>query len=309
MDGTLAAQQSASLSFKVPGKLSRIGVRVGDEVKAGALLASLDPREAAAQSTATGAQVRAAQAQLALAEDNQKRTSSLVQSGSFAAAGAVQTEQQQALAQAQLDAARAQQALAQVSLGQHSLVAPFAGTVVQAPDGVGAVVSPGQSLFQLVDTRTMKLSTTVTEEDANLLNVGALVVVEGESGKVEGRVSALLSALDARTRRVPVVVDFKDPGKLRAGSFVRARVNAGDSIDVVKLPHDVLRPGSEDEVLVVLPGTTPTLELRRIAHAMDKDGNLLVRKGVSVTDTVVLRPKAEAKTGDVVAVRPEGATP
>jgi RND family efflux transporter MFP subunit len=310
MDGTLAAQQSASLSFKVPGKLARIGVRVGDEIKAGTLLASLDPREAAAQASASGAQVRAAEAQLALADDTQKRTATLVQNGAFAAAGAVQTEQQRALAQAQLDAARAQQALAQVSLGQHSLVAPFAGTVVQAPDGVGAVVGPGQTLFQLVNTKTMKLTTTISEADANLLAVGAKVVVEAETGTVEGNISALLSALDARTRRVPVVVDFPIPGPLRAGSFVRATVDAGKGIDVVRLPHDALRPGSMDEVLVVLPGEVPTLELRRIVHSLDKDGHLLVRKGLAATDQVVLRPKPEAKTGDKVEIDvPEGAKP
>lgn len=310
MDGTLAAQQSASLSFKVPGKLARIGVRVGDEVKAGALLASLDPREAAAQATATEAQVRAAEAQLALADDNQRRTASLVQSGSFAAAGAVQTEQQRALAAAQLDAARAQQSLAKVSLGQHALVAPFAGTVVVAPDGVGAVVGPGQTLFQLVNTKTMKLTTTVSEADANLLEVGAKVVVDVDGGSVEGRISALLSALDERTRRVPVVVDFESPGRLRAGSFVRARVDAGQPIAVIRLPQQALRPGSMDEVLVAVPGATPTLELRRVVYSLDKDGSLLVRKGLSASDQVVLRPKPEAKTGDKVEVQvTEGATP
>ncbi|HEX2732453.1 MAG TPA: efflux RND transporter periplasmic adaptor subunit [Polyangiaceae bacterium] len=301
-DGTLAAQQAASLSFKLPGKLSRVAVRVGDEVKTGALLASLDTREASAQVAASTAQVRAAEAQLALADDNQKRTTSLVQSGSFAAAGAVQTEQQRALAQAQLDAARAQVSLAQVSLGQHTLVAPFAGTVTEAPDGVGAVVNPGQALFRVVNVKELKLSATVSESDANLLSVGTPVTLQTEKGKVEGKISALLSALDERTRRVPVVADFDNPGSLRAGSFVRARVDAGKPIDVLKLSRDALRPGSDDEVAVVHRGSPTTLELRKIVYALDTDGNLLVRMGLQANDVIVQRPKPEVKTGDVVSV-------
>jgi hypothetical protein len=65
-----------------------------------------------------------------------------------------------------------------------------------------------------------------------------------------------------------------------------------------------------DEVLVAVPGATPTLELRRVVYALDKDGSLLVRKGLSSSDQVVLRPKPEAKTGDKVEVQvTEGATP
>jgi multidrug efflux pump subunit AcrA (membrane-fusion protein) len=95
-DGTLKAEQAASLSFKVPGKLTRVAVKVGDVVKAGALLATLDSAESAAQLTASAAAIRAAEAQLALAEDTERRTRELVETGALAAAGRVHSEQQKA---------------------------------------------------------------------------------------------------------------------------------------------------------------------------------------------------------------------
>jgi hypothetical protein len=64
-----------------------------------------------------------------------------------------------------------------------------------------------------------------------------------------------------------------------------------------------------DEVLVASPGVPSTLELRRLVYSLDKDGSLLVRKGLGVSEQVVLRPKAEAKSGDKVEVQVEGATP
>jgi RND family efflux transporter MFP subunit len=305
LDGTLTAEQSASVGFKVGGKIGSLKVKVGDQVRAGQLLATLDATEASAQTAASAAQVRAAEAQLALAQDTARRTQAMVQSGSFAEASGVQTAQQHALAQAQLDAAKAQAALARVSLGNHSLVAPFAGTVTKVPDGIGEVVGPGTPLFEVVNTKVLKLSTTVSEHDANLLSLGAPVQLELESGKATGRLSAVLGTVDLKTRRVPVEASFDNPGFLRVGSFVQAHVDAKNEIQVLRLPHEVLRPGSQDEVVVV--GPTGVLEVRHVVLAVDKDGSLLIRRGLVATDKVVAKPKPEAKSGDVVTVEPAGA--
>jgi RND family efflux transporter MFP subunit len=305
--GTLAAEQSASLGFKVPGKIGSLKVKVGDQVRAGALLATLDATEAGAQAAATAAQVRAAEAQLALAQDSERRTQALVQSGSFAEASGVQSSQQRALALAQLDAAKAQQSLARVSLGNHSLSAPFAGTVTKVPDGIGEVVGPGTPLFEIVNTKVLKLATTVSEHDANLLAPGAPVELEVEAGKVTGRISAVLGTVDERTRRVPVEASFDNPGFLRAGAFVEASVRAKQEIPVLKLPHEVLRPGSQDEVMAVGPGGR--LEVRHLVLSIDKDGTLLVRRGLSPDDKLVAKPKPEAKAGDVVTIEAAPAKP
>ena len=123
---------------------------------------------------------------------------------------------QRKLDRAQLDAARAQLALARAGVESHTLNAPFSGTITRAPTGVGAVVTPGQTLFELVDTSTLKLATKVSEGDANLLVEGAEVEIPTESGGVRGRITAILSTLDARTRRVPVVVEFGNQQKPRS---------------------------------------------------------------------------------------------
>jgi RND family efflux transporter MFP subunit len=304
LDGTLAAEQSASVGFKVGGKIGSLKVKVGEPVRAGQLLATLDANEAGAAAAASAAQVRAAEAQLALAQDSERRTQAMVQSGSFAEASGVQSAQQRALALAQLDAAKAQASLARVSLANHTLTAPFAGTVTKVPDGIGEVVGPGAPLFEIVNTKVLKLSTTVSEHDANLLTPGAPVALELETGKVTGRVSAVLGTVDQRTRRVPVEASFDNPGFLRAGAFVKARVDAKNEIRVVKLPHEVLRPGSQDEVVVV--GEGGRLDVRHVVLAVDKDGSLLVRRGLLESDKVVTKPKPEAKTGDVVSIEAAG---
>ena len=306
-EGSLLAAQSAALGFKVNGRISATSVKLGQVVKAGTLLGRLDANEAAAQVRSAEAQLRAAQAQLALAEDTARRTSSMVSSGALAENMGVQSTSQFALASAQLDAAKAGLALSQVNLQNQSLVAPFSGTVTRVPDGVGAVVSPSMVLFELMDLSALKLKGSVGESDANLIHVGAPVEIRTEHGSVTGVVKAVLGAVDPSTRRVPLEALFdnaQEGTKLRSGAFVRARIQGGAPIPVLRLPHEALRPGSQDEVAIV---QGEVLSIKRVVYALGKDGSLLVRQGLDAADRVVLSPRPEAKTGDRVVL--EGSAP
>ncbi len=295
IDGTLAAARAADLGFKVGGRIGQVGVKVGDTVRSGQLLASLDSAEAGAQLSAARAQVGAAEAALAMAQDSERRTAALVQTGSAAEASGVQTTQQRTLAAAQLDAARAQVSLAQVSLSNHRLTAPFAGSVTRAPDAAGGVVGPGTPLFSLADLSTLKLRGTVSEQLAPLVVVGMPVVVDSELGEFTGTITTVLGTVDEATRRVRIEASVpNDAGKLRAGSFVRAKAKAAEGIDVLRYPHDVLRPGTQDEVLVVENGS---LASRRVALSYASTGDVLVRHGLAVTDKVVVAPKPEDGPG------------
>jgi RND family efflux transporter MFP subunit len=300
LEGSLVAAQSAALGFKVNGRISTIRVKLGQAVKSGALLGSLDGSEAAAQLRSAEAQLRAAQAQLALADDNATRTTSMVKSGALSEAQGVQGEQQKSLASAQLDAAKAALSLTQVNLANQNLIAPFDGTVTRVPDGVGAVVSPSAIEFELMDLGTLKLKGSVGESDANLVNPGSVVEISGEHGLVKGVVQAVLGAVDPNTRRVPLeaLIDNKnEKTALRSGSFVRARIAGGAPLPVLRLPHEALRPGSQDEVMLESGGI---LTAPHLSFALAKDGSLLVRQGLEATDNVVFSPKLEAKTGDRV---------
>ncbi len=304
-EGSLQATQSAALAFKVNGRINSVRVKLGQVVKAGVVLGTLDSSEAGAQVRASDAQLRAAQAQLALAEDNARRTSTMVASGAIAESMGVQSAQQRSLAAAQLDAAKAGLALSQVNLQSQTLVAPFTGTVTRVPDGVGTVVSPSMVLFELMDLSQLKLKASVSESDAGLLHPGSVVEISTEHGVVNGAVSTVLGAVDPNTRRVPLEALFDNAkGVVRSGAFVRARVQGGAPLPVLRLPHEALRPGSQDEVFTVQNGA---LVGRHVSFALGKDGALLVRSGLEATDQVVVSPKPEAKTGDRVAV--EGAAP
>lgn len=308
--GTLAPVQEADIGFKIPGRLQSINVKVGDKVKAGALLATLDGAEASAQAAAAGAGAKAAEIGYEMAKDAQKRTDSLFQGNAISEAERSTMQQRTALALAQLEQARAQARLAGTSVGNTRVVAPFAGFVTRVPNGVGRFVGPGEPLVHIDDTSVLKLNATLSETDARMvekgdefeLESGFEGVGEGETmARPKGKITAVLGTLDPQTRRVPVLGELKNDPKLglRSGAFVRARIEPAREVPALKLPGSALRPGSQDEVIVIREGRTRVV---RIGLSIGEGGALYVRSGLSASDDVLLEPSAETRDGDLITL-------
>ncbi|MEO6951424.1 MAG: efflux RND transporter periplasmic adaptor subunit [Polyangia bacterium] len=305
IEGTLQPVEEADIGFKVTGRLSSIRAKVGDHVRRGQTLATLDATEAAASLAQAQAQVRASEAQLKLAEDTQQRTAALTKSGAGSAQAGQQAESQHTLASAQADSARAMVALAQATVGNSVLVAPFAGFVTKVPSGTGAVVSPNMTLFHVQNTTELKLAGTVGEADVGLVSPGLAIQLAGTDGKpeskVEGKVTAVLGSVDSQTRRVPIEARVPNDPKhpLLAGTYVRSEVVGRAPVQVLKLPTGVLRPGSQDEVMVADGGR---MHVRRIVFSPGDGGIIYVRSGLDAREKVVLDPSPEAKDGELLLV-------
>ena len=299
IEGTLQAIEEADLSFKVSGRLQSIRAKVGDYVRRGQTLATLEQVESAASVEQARAQVRAMEAQLKLAEDTEQRTTTLVTSGAGSQQSALQAREQRALAAAQADAARAGLALAQANLGNAQLVAPFAGFVTRVPSGAGQVVSPGAVLFHVQNTTELRLVGTVSEPEASLVRTGEVIRVLAADRTVNGTVTAVLGSVDTQTRRVPVEArvpnDPKQP--LLAGTYVRAELEGKTTMPVLRFPAGVIRPGSQNEVMLVESGR---MQARRVVFHPAPDGMIFVRAGLDPHDVVVVDPSPEAKDGDPI---------
>jgi RND family efflux transporter MFP subunit len=295
--GTLRPWRDADVGFELGGRLDRVFVSTGDSVREGQTLAILDGSSAGAQLLQAEASARAAEAQLALADDTSKRSDALVQSKSIPEQQAEQAKHQADLARAQLEAARATSQIAQTGVGNHVVVAPFAGLVTKAPTSAGGVVQPGTTLMHIEDLSKFRLSATVGEDDALLVRVGVPVTVVTRERTVIGKVVTVVPSLDQATRRAPIEVQVpNDPNApLLAWSFVRATLDSGQDVSAFKIPGSARRPGSQNEVVVNDNGKA---RIARVVHSVAPDGSWLVRSGLNASDSVVLDPDPETKDGD-----------
>ena len=210
--GSLAAQEQATLSVKVPGRLHTIAVDLGSVVKKGDLIARVDPGDyelRVRQSAAALAQARAllglsldgtndavelektslvrqAKAVLNEAAKNHERIQSLARTGISPASEVDTVESAYVVAlnryeaaleesrtrQATLEQRRAELDLAQKQLSDTSLRAPFDGAVQSRLAGLGEYQQSGTPVVTLVRTDPLRLRLEVAERDAAAVRLG-----------------------------------------------------------------------------------------------------------------------------------------
>lgn len=242
--GTLKARQASPLAMSVAGTLERVAVKRGQEVREGALLASLDDAIAAATRRQADAAVAAARAQLALAEDGLARVKRIREEEGVSEAQLFEARSRRDLAAAQLAAAEAQAEQAAVLLAKHHLHAPFAGVVTRIPDGVGITVAPGVPVVTLASTRALVLETSLDQREAAGIRAGARVTVSVPANgahTADAVVSVVVPAVDPDTNRVPVEIAVPNAdGRFLANAFARAELGTADERDAWRVPAGAL---------------------------------------------------------------------
>lgn len=307
LTGTLEPILAADLGFEVGGRLARVDVQLGQEVREGQVLGVLDRASIGAQQAASSAGIQVAEANLTMIRDRVELLEQLAQSGAAAARDLTAARQQLQLAEAQLQQARAgARATATVS-ADHTLRAPFAGVVTRVPSGPGAVVGPGVPVFRVERLDTLRLRTTVAEDDLDAVRVGAPVRIEPGSGRaaargpqeVVGTVRSVVRSLDPATRRAPVEITVPNPdGLLVAHALVRANLDAGPPVPALRIPGEARR--ADGAAFVV--GADGKVSARALEAVLDGDGAWLVTRGLDRGDRVLARA-SEGREGEVVGVR------
>ncbi|MFZ3042215.1 MAG: efflux RND transporter periplasmic adaptor subunit [Thiobacillus sp.] len=307
-NGTLNPVVLVNVGTQVSGTVRRIEADFNQQVKAGQVLAELDPALFQAALAQSSANLANAQAQLALAEANAARMRTL-----FGQEYVSRQELDQALAareqaMAQVRVARAQVTRDQTNLGFTVIRSPVDGTVINRQVDVGQTVAASfqtPTLFQIGrDLTRMQIDSTVSEADIGQVKVGQSVkflVDAFPDAQYSGAVRQV--RLNARTEQNVVtynaVVDVANPGlALMPGMTANLWVEVETRADVLRVPTAALRfrppvdPAAER-------GSTPR---GAAVHVLGADGQpvrVAVRTGISdkaYTEIV----SGELKPGDAV---------
>ena len=147
--GTLHAHVETDLGFRIGGKVARRAVEVGDRVKAGQLIAVLDPADYDLGVVVADAQVRQAKAQAQLDSSDEARFGRLTGDGSIATADHERQVYKSQASDARLDQARRELQVSRNLASYATLVAPFDGVVTGLHAEAGQVVAVGQPVISM----------------------------------------------------------------------------------------------------------------------------------------------------------------
>lgn len=311
LPGDVEARYSTPLSFRVGGKIIERDVRLGDTVKAGQVVARLDPTDLQKSLANAQAQLDAAQHRFTFAKQQLERDSAQAKENLIAPAQLEQTQDAYASAAAQRDAAQAQLSLARNQLAYAALVADHAGVITAEQADTGQNVTAGQPVYGLAWSGDVDVVSDAPESALASLAVGskAQVTLPALPGKrFDARVREVSPAADpqSRTYRVKLTLASPDP-QVRLGmtaqvAFASTQNQSGAhpfTLPVTALFHD----GASPAVWVVRAGSD-TLELRRVSVGRYDERTISVTQGLQEGDRVVYQGVHTVSAGEHVRVVP-----
>ena len=315
--GTVEAAQSAAITARVGGAVSRIAFQEGDRVARGQLLFTIDPRPYQAAVDRAAAVLARDQAQEKVARLDLARAEALVERQVISAA---ELDQKRAAAEAQAATVRADRAAlatARLDLSYASVRSPIEGRAGDFALDLGDVVRPNDPtpLLTVHRVNPIHVRFTVPQDDLPGLrgrdpgevSVEVLPASATDSTWLTGRLVFLDNAIDAATGTLLLKAEFANPGaRLWPGEFVRVRLRLAEQEGAIVLPAVAVTRGQQGSfTYVVKPDTT--VEVREVTVARTWRDWVVVSHGVRVGETVVTDGQIRLSDGARAVIRTPGA--
>ncbi|HSH88383.1 MAG TPA: efflux RND transporter periplasmic adaptor subunit [Ramlibacter sp.] len=281
--GEVKPRVESRLGFRVAGKIVKRQAELGQHVKAGQVLAQLDPRDYQLATDAVRAQVAAASTNRDLAAADYRRYATLKEQNFISGAELERRETSLKAAQAQLDQAKAQLASQGNQAGYTSLVADVSGVVTAVEAEPGQVVTAGMTIFRIAQDGPRDVVFSVPEDKVVAIKPGSDVSVRAwanESAPLAGKVREVAASADpvTRTYAVKVGLDGSATPALGSTAYVSPQALSHAGTPVIKLPTSALRKEGQGTAVWVLDKSTMTIKSQPVQIAT-ADGNEAVIAG------------------------------
>jgi membrane fusion protein (multidrug efflux system) len=287
--GTVQAHEAVTVTAKVSETVQQVHFESGQEVARGAPLVTLSGQQQQAA-------LAAAEATLKDAEQQFRRMEQLVQQ-QLVAHASLDT------ARATRDAARAQAAQVRANLSDRVIRAPFAGVLGIRQVSPGALVTPGTAIATLDDIARVYVDFPVPETE--LAGIAPGQALAGSVGaypgrRFDGRVTTVSARLDAATRAVTVRGEFANPERLlKPGMLVEVALVRGTRPALVVPELAVQQIGTETFVWRVKQDAT--VEKADVVVGGRIPGKVMLAEGVRAGDRIVVEGTGKLQPGAKVA--------
>lgn len=337
--GEFLPYQEVELHAKVAGYIRRINVDIGDKVKAGEVLATLDVPELQAQVQGAQAGVRQTQAQILRAKNDVARAEA-----NYAAVHSAAQRLKQAsdarpglIAQQELDDAQAkdQESAAQVdaaksafeamqqqlgvsqaqqqqvtSMADYSrITAPFDGIVTWRYADTGALIQAGTSnagsapVVKIAQVSTLRLRLPVPGDIVPFVHDGdsASIRIDALNRTIMGKVNRSTGALDPATRTMQVEVDVPNrDGSLAPGMYAEVTLNVKRSGDALVVPVQAIDRSEAQPVVLVVDGQN-RVERRTVQTGITTANRVEVVSGLHEGEQVIVANQSSFQPGEMVS--------
>ena len=291
--GEVRARSESRLSFRVAGKMISRPVDLGDSVKAGQVLASLDPQDLRLSQEAARSALEAARVNADQAAADYKRFKELREQNFISAAELDRRESAYKAAQAQFEQARAQSAVQSNQARYATLVADTSGVVTAVEAEPGAVLAAGAAVLRVAADGPRDVMFSVPEHQAAQFRA-----LEGRAGVLQVRlwgaegtpvpatVREVAAAADPATRTFAVKADV-GRAAVKLGQTATVSLAVPPTPGVFRLPLAAVFEQQGRSHVWLLDKATMTVAAQPVQLAGAEGNMLLVGAGVTAGQTIV----------------------
>ena len=312
VSGAVSAVEEMQLGVEVSGlRVTSLDIDVGQAVKQGQLLLTLDHRSLDADLAQAQAALREAEAGAGLARSSLARGQQLA-AGKYISAGQLhELRAARTQAEARLGTARAARDASALRRSFADLRAPAAGIISKRLVQPGQVVTAGSELLRLIRDGKLEWRAELPASQLAQVGPGDLVRLRGRDGSaVTGRVRAVSPGVDPQTRTGTVYADLPQPGGLQPGTYLEGRIESGTT-QALAVPTAAVVP-RDGFPCVFTVDAQGNARQRRIETGSADSGWTGVRSGLEAGERVVVEGAGFLTDGDrvrVVAANAKAATP
>ena len=264
ISGTVKAVNYAVIKARVAGELKEVLAREGDTVKAGDVLARIDPTEYQRRWQQATEQATAAMAQMDIAKRAWENNLSLAAQNFISTAAMNNSEANYLGTVASHKAAVAGADVARKALDDATLRAPFAGIVSGRTAQVGERVGIDAKLMELVDLNQLEVEVPLSPSESMDVRVGQMAALQVEDRKstVGAKVKRISPSAQAGSRSVLIYLALDKAEGLRNGLFAKGVLGMGKS-QVLAVPLSAVRSDRAQPYVQVVE---PVGDQLQVAH-------------------------------------------
>lgn len=307
--GSLEAFERVAITARVPGAVERVMLNEGQRVTKGQALAEVEPERyrLAVQSAEASMQKALAGKAEAEAGYSRRRDASAKNPG-LIRGEEIETWRTKVQSTA-AEVAQAQSALSQARLNLRDAFvrAPVTGIIQTRTVETGQYVPVGTVLGTLMRRDPLLLRFQVPEQDAMPLRPGVIASfnVAEDQQQHQARITHVAAAANQASRMVDVTAHVVNPNhsELRPGAFARVTVPIGATRDAPVIPQTAIRPSEKGFLAYVVNGGVAQQRVLTIGMRT-ADGQVEVKDGLTVGETLVIRGAEALRDGAKVKVSP-----
>jgi membrane fusion protein, multidrug efflux system len=288
--GEVKSRFESNQGFRIAGKIIERKVDVGSYVKKGQIIARLDAADTSLGAAAAMADVRAAEANRALAKSEVERQRQLVNKKFISQSALDKYEAELKTADARVNQAKAQAAVSGNQTHYTALSADRDGVVAQVRAEPGQVVEAGEMVVQIVDTKQIEVLVAVPESRMSHIKVGdsaAIKLWADREKTYAGKVREIAPAASSATRAFDVRIAVLDADEaVKLGMTAGVRFESGPASNIIIPSTALTQINGQNSVWVI--DKNNVANLREVTTGLYTEDGVTITSGLQANEMVAI---------------------